>query len=558
MQLSKTHKFFITFPSESEVQVYPKNSSLSWTFQKQDEILVKKLDTKLEFRNTPEHSTFDKLFQLENSLSPCIEIGIRIEETCICNGTTTIQNWNGLLPFRKGEWDRKECFVKIQPIYNGDLKCVIDEWDEEKDFLTMPQRASVKTIQGELEFIFKNAGEQPVGYGWTVHEEWYYGDDTQRYFLEKVRYVRQKSSTDFGGWTFENGLYYNFVPTGDVTYREQGIQYDQSTDIYSYYDIHSYKIVNLQIDNALTLADIIIYAFADCTSTIVSNFFGINPDLTAPDNGPYRYASDYLQNLLVLKASDVIIATATENATRMELSWKSMYQDLKKMFNLITVTDQANNTIYIEHVTYQGGKKKLNLSQKSGVSGLHAYSYVDEAFPRKETFEFAYPTGSEDFDEAKITYNINCVNQDEENNAVENKCKHFVTNVSKIYNNEYYSQDEYIKDKLVLIASDGSVPYVLGGVYETGILNGPLAMTNLLQNLHTYERPLRYGKMNGVETQFNTVKNQRKQTLTLQMACSTIFDLKPFYDIQTPLGLGTVDEFKIEKPSNKVEITLSV
>lgn len=563
MQLAKSHKFFLKISGQAEVQVYPVNDTLEFEWIKEEgEIFRRVLNTTLIFENTPEHNTFNELFYLDRTLAPCVDTEIRIEETCKCSeGQETILNWYGLIPFKKGVWDAYACKLEVKPIPNDAIKCLIDKWNIEKDILSILNRVEVKSILGDLEYKF--SATKPDGYGWTVNQIFYSLtlDDLEEGSYSSTRWVRQKSSTAFDGWQFdaETGFYYNFAPVAEY---KDSFEWNQEPDP-SPSDIigsriRTYKLIKLEISNCVTLSDVLNLYLGGCGITIVSNFFGINPDLIAPDNTAYRFASNHLQNLLLCHASDVINADASQDATKLLVKWSTIWNDLKVLFNLKMFYDEANTTLYIEHVSFQNSEKKLNIKTNKQIKGFATYKYLDEQFPKIETFKFAYDTNNEDFDNAKIEYSVNCSFQDNKNNEIEYKCEQVVTNIARLYNNDSLAEDDDKLFKTCLLSTDGQSVNSLSGIFNALNLNGALAFTQLVQNLYIYERPLLYGKVNGVEMKFDSVKKQRIQDLNLTLDCKTLIDIKPSYAIETIVGLGEIDKLSISKPSNNINLTLNI
>lgn len=563
MQLAKTHKFFITIQGEAEAQFFPLNESLEWEYEKAvKEFPRKVLNTELKITNTDEHNTFEKLFALERGLQPCLEIPIRIEETCICNGQTTISNWNGFLPFRKGKWDRLNCIAQIKPIPDDSIKCIVENWQKKQNILSINNKFYVATLAGDLEY--KTKSSKPDGYGWTVYQEFFvYTADNTGGDGDYVttRWVRQSRDSEADGFQFdsETGKYYAFVPTGpykDVT-AWSGPANPEPDDVVGE-RTRTYKIIDLRVDNSVRLEDVLALYLGSCGANIVSNFFGINPDLTAPDNTAYRYANEYLGNIKILKSSDVIRYDNSQKATVFEIDFKEFWEDLKRMFWIKAFYDGDTDTVYIEHISYSTLNKKINISNNPQIKGLDRYEYIDVKFPLEETWNFAFKTGNEDFDNAKVEYKYNCSNQDEESNKVSYDLKWIVSNIAYLYNNELLVEDENFMDKMVLVSSSGTLIRSMAGIYNTTNINGPLAYTKLLENLGVYDRPVLYGTMNGLEVQFEDVIKQRSQEIVLDVDCETLNSFNPSIAVQTQIGLGEVEKLVYKDPEKNIKMTIQI
>lgn len=562
MQLGKTHKFFLTLPGAAEVRVYPLNESLTFAYKKSiGDLKRKELETELVFTNTEEHATFDELFILENSRLPCIEMQIRIEQYCRCDSSVITEEWTGLIPFRKGKWDRLGCTVRVKAIPVDTLKCLADIWNTKKNILDLPNRSVIKSLSGGLQHKAVRGENPPEGLGWTLRKlEQHWDTFLQKYISTQTFWVRQFALSDLGGYVFDTivGIWVKNVPMGEPKFYV-GIDgasiNDRDEDVIEVEET-IYKIIDIDIDNAVTLSDALNFLIDGCGVNLVSNFFGINPDLTAPDNKAYRYAADYMQDVLLIHASDLINADATENATIHEISLDKIMKDFNKMFLKLYYKEETN-TIYLEHLSYNTSLKKINLTKVKDVAGINQYEYVEQEFPKKESFKFAYDTSNRDFDGANFEYNSNCVNQDSTNNEIDLQCEILVANVGKMYNNDSFLEDDEKLFKTAIVAKGASEIISIGGVYTSNILNGPFAYTNILSNLGTYERPLEYGKTNGIETRFDTVKKQRKQNVSITLGCKTLIEeLNSDMQIQTSIGECDIDEIKITKPSGKTELSL--
>jgi hypothetical protein len=124
---------------------------------------------------------------------------------------------------------------------------------------------------------------------------------------------------------------------------------------------------------------------------VVSNFFGVNPDATQPDNGVYEFAVDNLQNVFVYQKSDIVRATASNDATKMEMSLQEFLNDMRVLNVLWSIEDVGGTvTLRIEHYTYWQAANGLDLTApeyEKFIVGLDSFT-TDDDVPAFESFAY--------------------------------------------------------------------------------------------------------------------------------------------------------------------------
>ncbi len=90
----------------------------------------------------------------------------------------------------------------------------------------------------------------------------------------------------------------------------------------------------------------------NCELLLVSDFFNINPDFTAPSNPAYLAAQLDLHHLVIFQKSDIKRHSATDPSVRpaWDTNFRDFLNDLKLMFNVRWRTE--NGVLRIEHVSY--------------------------------------------------------------------------------------------------------------------------------------------------------------------------------------------------------------
>ena len=311
------------------------------------------------------------------------------------------------------------------------------------------------------------------------------------------------------------------------------------------------------IDNGVALKDALELFAAPCGLSIVSDFFGINPDETAPVNGAYAYAENHLHDLVIFQASDVIRATADNNATLLRLTFSQLYLNLRR-FN-IEVVRSPDSVLRIEHVSYRRQNRHIDLLQDYEiVKGRAKYKYSNASKPVVEVFKDKYDSNSVDFDNAAIYYDPLCSDVD---TTAGDTSPNAVCNLGYLHGNAELAEDLDKQKDTIVIASivDGLISSANGAQTGKPLLNGALSWSNLLVGLWGWDRPQRRGRVNGVfntPVEFETTIRIREQDpVTAKMCVEPYFN--EFGDddlVRTQFGWCECDEAKFTVPAQQLEI----
>ncbi|MCB1318043.1 MAG: hypothetical protein KDK27_18890, partial [Leptospiraceae bacterium] len=173
------------------------------------------------------------------------------------------------------------------------------------------------------------------------------------------------------------------------------------------------------MSNGRLFSDVLDALFATCGLTVVSDFFNINADATAPDNAAYDFAALYLQNMTVHQKSDVKRPYSSNPATskQWDIQPKEMLDDLRILFNVYWDIDGTD--IRLEHISYF-----------ETVGGLDASADAQKVDTERETddnvkyeyFFFVDEAGSAYFLGSPILYDCGT-------EKIENRCQLFSTDV---------------------------------------------------------------------------------------------------------------------------------
>lgn len=556
MNWKKKYKWFIKFPGGDFVEFFPDYEEMIFEDSLYKDLFHRRtIDVSLTIMD----ETFLAIWELENSSDPCVSLDVKVQ---FCNpDTMTFEDiWTGYIALKKPElFDLNNCLLEIKPETTDIYSCLIDNWKANIDLFEIPIRASVDTIIGELEYqtctyIQNSAGGFNNTFtpclssaeGWTL----IYRDSAEIYERNDLidqadvydRYVRQfiiSVTQPAPGWIdIGSNKWVYTVPTKlDKTekrvnnYVSSGIAFTQIQYIWYYEE------VDFEADNGIEFIDLIAQLIPCDGIPLVSNFFGINPDGSEPDNIAYQYASDYLQELLVFQASDIINADASQNATIFDVEIGEQLEDILKFFNCKFYYDIEDEVNRLEHVSYLNTKKGIDLLDQRyrDIKDSFKFKYNQDDIPEREIFKFKYDTNSAKFDDAKIVYDFKCSNGEEDTIRLNT----IVTNITEILNNDEYLNENSLFATVLVATSDGVV------LSRDGIVNGHLSFQAIVEALHIFEKPLPIGIVNGVETVFESVRHTREQEVVFTIRDDQYhYNFAPQKRYKTQLGWGKVDSAK--------------
>lgn len=497
----------------------------------------------------------------------------------------TVEVFRGFIRFNTSslaEIDVSNCRINVKVQSSDDYTCFLREWEENFNILTGTTTHEVVTFYGDIEceLCIETAPGSPPDYplssiptaactpdlpeadGWTVTYninegvtlvsvgppalyETQIGTQT-RYCRQFVSDPTHASEPPGDGWINVTGGWARPITVTPDLINSALTPNDANELIQSFFtpglDVtdEAAPVINT-IDNGVLLNDIL-ETFAPCSLNIVSDFFNINPDATAPANTAYTFASENLQNVIVWQKSDVKRPGATNNATNGKWNFKSLLNQLRVLFNVrfrVSGTD-----LRIEHVSYFeaaiSNGEDLATDYATRIAGKHSYQIDDSKVPKSERWQFMEAV-SEDFTGEPITYSCFSDESATEETYVADRVN---CDIPELIN----SPDSYQDDGFVFGAchDDGGTFYLITSESTlnpgTLLLNGSMCIPNLLENLHTYDRPLISGTLNGTPTTFDSAIRRKRQTaLVIPFGASDYFAWNPADLVNTQMGWGEVD-----------------
>ena len=276
-----------------------------------------------------------------------------------------------------------------------------------------------------------------------------------------------------------------------------------------------------------------------CGLTVVSDFFGINGDNTAPSNSAYDRAADVLQDLIIHQKSDVKRHDATEVSKEpvWNMKLRDLLNDLKTMFKVAWRIDGTD--FRLEHVSYfeaQAGPDYTAAYYEKVLTGL------DENIPLLRRFLFRDEQCSDYFKGYPIeTY---CG----EGETTE-RLSLFSTDLA--FMTEADNAESIADDGWVLVAT---TPGAFTNQYENLEDNRPLSFTELHQYFHLWEMD-GAGKINNADVTPQSVRRTRKApAFGTTLCCDDAFD--PSELVTTAMGQGEVEDSERNWALNTITLTL--
>jgi len=466
------------------------------------------------------------------------------------------------------------CTVTAKLDANDSYTCFLKEYDQEINIFNVAEKHSLKPFFGSVQVrtVVEPAPTTPETWslnnirrassslftealGWTVLRNDVIGvvlvssipEPTYRAERRIVtRYVREfvaGSTTPPGdGWISVSG---GFARAMSVAYDsiQSNILENNSDEINEVYKVVGLGDNNepIPIPNGVRLDDILT-TFTPCSLTIVSDFFGINADSTAPTNTPYTEASQNLQDYLWFQKSDVKRPQASNIATSGKTSFKKIMEVLQVMHNVrYRIT---GSELRIEHVSYFLSAAGLDLTAapySSYIDGKTSTTYDNTDAAKSERWEWM-ETVSPMFTCIPIRYAEECLLSDAQD-EITYPAQEMNSDVLYIQGNP-----DRVDDKgFVPVAAyrNGSDYYL---VQETNLVDGNLypnshlAWANLLAHYHTYERLYPTGTMNNSATTFDSSRRRKVgEPLEIILSNASYWNVFSAGDsVETVIGVGEV------------------
>lgn len=569
------YKIEVSYPGKGFTESFPINSSLEWAYEREDGQLFfrKKLSTKLTFKDDPAipSSDFTELYTVERSAnSRCNKIDVIVYKRCSKNGSWE-EHYQGYLSMIDGEWNKSHCVVDIPIRPLDQYACLFENWEKDINILLLPgvekqdSRSTIGVIENKTctreTLAFQGVpaytgnvscvdeAEYKAGAWQLVYWQIIEGSYVETRWSREVFFGNQPGPdwTDIGGGRWARQVH--VVENLEQAKNEGGVYF------------RSWSIVQYQLTGGVKLNDILpkmVESYFSCQYTIVSNFFGISPDGTAPTNRAYSKAFDHARNLIIYKNIDVKRAKdKDDSSTKLNISLKRLLENLKVLFNVYFIIDENEpNKIRLEHLSYWDDRRMLDLTQSrflKDIEGRWKYTYEKQNLPIKEYFKFMQDTQTL-FDGLPIEYDYTCSNENNKTNEAVYTADYSLTSVD-----DMVSFPQKYPDEGMVFVDRNPLGYIVTGLAlgTQAQRNGHLSWSSLQDYYHRHGRPQQYGTMNGQLTKFDSYKRTRKQDpIQIQLCCSDYTNFNPKDLVKTQLGWGEILTAKYSEPSEVLTVEL--
>lgn len=589
--LGQQLKFILIYPEGSfEAKLADSSISFKKTKDKTYGYTIRKI-TDVKFYNDA-NRTFDRLKAIDMDPTTCTRVIMQVYSINNAGAETLRQIYD--LPNGIGSFDDDDCQVSIEPRLTHDLKCLVDKAKTEVNLLRHVDKQEISFVQGEIQthVCTLQAPSNPdtwilsspiratcdgisAAEGWTLVHNQVNGvslvDDS--FGFVKVYRAELVTTTTYrrefladtvspgADWiAVDGGFARPLITRSDLANSKPLGDGNQIIEAWTVAGVNTETGAVESIDNGITLQSAIEYYTGECNLTLVSDFFGINGDDTAPNNIAYNYASEYLQLILVFQASDVIRASAISNATILNMTFEKLWLNLKR-FN-IEIVKSPTGVVRIEHVSYRRYNKHFDLmTQYEVIKGGAKYTSVPADAPRFELFKDKYSTGGSDFDNASIEYDALCSSDSPDDQEKTITSPNTVCNLRYLFDNpDLYEELDKMEDTIVMVSTtaSGTIDVSIGGLSGEPTINAALSWANLIQALWLWDRPQYSGLVNGTHTIFESTLPRKKQDKLTVKVCSEDFWTEYQEDdlAKAHYGWSQIEDSTYKLPDELLEISL--
>lgn len=585
--------FFFDLNTEDETQCYPEIEELSFQDEEDEgfRFFRRVISTEMQFKG----SDYNYLWPLEQA--GCSELGFMVKY----KGSEV---YRGLILFgsQNIDVDLTNCVITIRIDPEDDYTCLFNQWEQERNLFLGRDRYTALTEVGTLEYDTCTTPENnsftqlyvngpPVTCLDSADPGLLYEDWTLIFWeIENVApgtwrsvatWAREVATIDCDagspveppgdGWFLSDD---DCAGSGQATWvrapgrtfiPEESID-DRPNEIYK----ETWRVTGVpegetqrptsSFGNAIKLKEVLPALGGLCGLTVVSDFYDINPDGSAPSNDEYTAAAADLKDLLIYQKSDIKLPTASQPATIALWSLKGLLEALQLMHDIeIRV---SGSTLRIEHMTYweslsTGIDITTGQYQPLGERSI-AYSNNGEDVVRQERWSFAEEV-SFDFRGLPIYY-PECVPRqaaDEQNyniQRVNNDISFITANAQQVSSDGFcFAAAKEVNGELYIPYSN--MPSTLGGNL---VLNAAMSIPLLLDKYHRNRRPLLNGALNAQDVTFNSAVPRRELEEIILLVDRAYYHntFDPAAAVTTALGAAEVQSAEYNAADCSLTLTL--
>jgi hypothetical protein len=269
-----------------------------------------------------------------------------------------------------------------------------------------------------------------------------------------------------------------------------------------------------------------------------------------------------LDQLVVLEKSDAVLPNSTEKATILNLTFKQLYETLKKTTNSRFTIDK-DGCIIIEHISKLKEDKNivLDLSNDKFIEGLCCYEYDTSQIPKIENWKMQEASGL-DFIGEPIEYKLS--------NGEVNPCataEQKSVDISELTTDLEFVQETLEEkqslDGFMLLSNEDDglggrkVTSEEGKLTATTVLNGHMSISNLQDAYHCHNRPILIGVMNTIYREFcSETKKKKGQEIEIPFCCTDLLNFNPNGLVKTKFGNGDIEEGEYDLLNETLSLNL--
>jgi hypothetical protein len=266
--------------------------------------------------------------------------------------------------------------------------------------------------------------------------------------------------------------------------------------------------------------------------------------------------------ITVYQVSDIAKPTATEKASRAIMTFSTLTEMLRNMFQVYWFVEDYQ--VRFEHISYfygwvdgYGSKKSTAFdltTYEGGAFDRKKYSYDREGVPSIEKF-MMMQAGNEDFIGVPITYEQLCSGSRGVQNVVEYSAANVMTDIWYAQANPATMPTEGFFMMVRGGCRPGELFWLRGKLSGNEIANAYLSWANLHDRYWKHDRPLPNGVMNNISTNFFAHKNIIiGEKLQLYLCCQSL-GLNDM--VKTSVGNGDISEMTLDLATKELFLQLN-
>lgn len=561
----------------TDTPVFPIVTGLKYSWQAEENTLFfrKKMNTRLTFRDD-DYTFFKGLYDS----GTCEIITILIETFC---GGDWATEYSGRIIISDGDYHFDRCEATYQVLPNDVYECLVRGLKKQVNMLDYGSKVLLKTILGTVEettCIYNG-----LEFGSPVLRMFYkdcWSGGTQEFntgftpdAVTKWRPIETNNDWDtptpgdlqlVTTWARETIVYPGGPPPGSGWTNTSGdtwvrpvmyghvVRDEFNSDPVDQYNFEA-TVSDVEMSNARLLSEVIeagIAALGCDIDEVRSDFLNINPPGTAPSNLAYDWAASYAETLLLFQKSDIVRASATGDAVRLQMTFGELLTAMRDSLNVYwgIEIDGADNILRIEHWTYFEGSNGIDLTTLAGgiyAAGLNQFQ-AEGTIPALERFA-TQEAFNDDFLQKQIEYPQECSDSE---TVIDYQQSGLCLDVGGLLDNDDAGLTGFV---LVSAFEVDTAEYLIDNTNDEA--NGAMAWRVLFPALWVYGRFSPDADSTAGAFTVETIRKRKQQVpVTFKYCCPDDGEFNPTELIQTGLGWGRVKLAEQDTGAKTMKVTL--